>query len=58
MTLIENIHAAIQDDDGDDSERLAALYSKASQTGKKLLDDAMICICGYSVKSLQEMADD
>lgn len=51
-TLIGRIQNAMLTDDADQSERLATLYANASAEGKQLLDDALICICGYSIPTL------
>lgn len=52
MTLIERIYEEMLSDDEDDSDRLKALYEQATPDQKKVLDDALICICGYSLQTL------
>jgi hypothetical protein len=52
MTLIERVFEAMTGDDSDDSERLERLYLDADAAGRQLLDDAFICVCGWSLKTL------
>ena len=56
MNLIELILSEMQDDDADtedQSQRLEQVYDEADQTGKKAIDDTLICLCGYSMDSLR-----
>lgn len=55
MSLIESIYTNMASDDEDDSERLATLYANATPDQKKVLDDALICICGYTLSRLISM---
>jgi predicted transcriptional regulator len=55
MSLVSQIQRQMESDDTDDSDRLEVLYENADEKGKALLDDALICLCGYSFKSLKEM---
>lgn len=52
MSLIETIYDHMGSDDEDDSERLIALYQRATPDQKQVLDDALICLCGYSFTTL------
>jgi hypothetical protein len=57
MNLIEIILSEAQNDDedtSDQSDRLNQLYDSADEKGKQLIDDALICICGWSMSSLIE----
>lgn len=54
-TLILRIQNAMLTDDADQSARLATLYADASDAGKELLNDAFVCLCGYTIPSLLEM---
>ena len=54
-SLIENIFVLMGDDDADpikQSEKLEALYEISTDTQKKAIDNALICICGYSLDTL------
>jgi hypothetical protein len=55
MSLITTIQTAMLDDDEDDSERLEHLYQDANPEEKELLDNAFICLCGYSLGRLIQM---
>jgi len=51
-------HMATDDDDPiDQSERLRDLYTGATKAQRKLLDDAFICLCGWSLDSLLQRRD-
>lgn len=52
MTLIEHIQMAMLGVDSDDSEQLAQLYRSAPPEGRKLLDEAFICLCGWNLQTL------
>jgi hypothetical protein len=55
MNLIELIDREMDgdyEDTTDQSERLIDLYQRADAAGKKLIDDAFICLCGWSMTSL------
>lgn len=54
-SLILRIQNAMLTDDADQSARLATLYADASDAGKELLNDAFVCLCGYTIPSLLEM---
>jgi hypothetical protein len=51
-SLVNRIERAIQNDDDDQSARLTDLYEKASMPQKGLLDEAFICLCGWSLETL------
>lgn len=53
--LIEGIFTLMQKDDEDpmkQSDQLEALYEICTDTQKKAIDNALICICGYSLDTL------
>ena len=53
--LIEGIFTLISKDDEDplkQSEQLEALYEICTDTQKKAIDNALICICGYSLDTI------
>jgi hypothetical protein len=57
MNLIERITQEMADDDDNmtkQSELLAETYESADAAGKKLLDDAFVCLCGWTMKTLLE----
>jgi hypothetical protein len=57
MNLIERITQEMADDDDNltkQSELLAETYESADDAGKKLLDDAFVCLCGWRMKTLLE----
>ncbi len=53
--LTERIRYLMDNDDEDpekQSEQLEALYQICTDTQKKAINNAMICICGYSLDTL------
>ncbi len=53
--IIEGILTLMQNDDEDpqkQSESLEALYEISTDTQKKAIDNAFICICGYSLDTI------
>jgi hypothetical protein len=53
--IIEGIFTLMQKDDEDpmkQSEILEITYNKATQDEKKIIDDIMICVCGYSLDTI------
>jgi hypothetical protein len=57
VNIIEKIRAAMDDDDDNldkQSEILLADYAAADDTGKALIDAALVCVCGWSLKTLIE----
>lgn len=53
--IIEGIFALMGEDDEDpikQSESLEALYEISTDTQKKAIDNAFICICGYSLDTI------
>lgn len=54
MTLIERILDEALSDDEDDSDQLERLYKGSTPDQQKALDAAMLCICGWSLKTLIE----
>lgn len=60
MNLIDTIQAEIFKDDADtgkQSELFEALYLQASESEKRAIDDAMICLCGWSLETLLKRAE-
>lgn len=61
MNLIERITAEMDSDEDNidkQSVLLAETYADADDAGKAFLDTAFICLCGWSLKHLIEMAGD
>ena len=55
MNLIELVYSEMTTDtDGDSrqAERLVRLYAEAGDIGKWHLDEAMMCLCGWTMKTL------
>jgi hypothetical protein len=56
----KDVVSAIQDamitDDENQSERLIATYDKATFAQKVIIDEVLICLCGYSMPSLLGIA--
>ena len=55
MTLIDRIEQEMLTDSEDrnrQSQLLKAEYNKAPGVAKEALDNAFICLCGYSLKTL------
>ena len=52
--LIEHIFSLMQNDDDAmrQSEQLEALYEISTDIQKKAIDNALICICGYSLDTI------
>lgn len=53
--LIEGIHYLMSNDSEDpikQSEKLEALYEISTDIQKKAIDNALICICGYSLDTI------
>ena len=53
--LIEGISTLLQNDDEDpqkQSDQLEALYEICTNSQKKAIDNALICICGYSLNTI------
>ena len=54
-SIIETIFGLMGNDDEDpqkQSEILEALYEVCTDTQKKAIDNAFICICGYSLDTI------
>lgn len=56
MSVVSRIAEAILNDDDDQSERLVNDYQNATPEQKQAIDDALICICGWSLTTLMEQA--
>ena len=55
MTLIETLFSLMEKDEEDpqkQSEQLEALYEISTDTQKKAINNAFICICGYSLDTI------
>jgi len=52
LNLIHRIMNEMFSDDGDDSDRLAALYVNANDQEKAILDNAFMCLCGWKLETL------
>lgn len=60
MNLIEAIQEAIREDDADtekQSEILENLYNQSSDLEKQAIDDAVICLSGWSLETLLGRVD-
>lgn len=51
-TLIEKIQQLMLSDTEDQSERLKSLYESCVANEKEAIDQAFICLCGYSLKTI------
>jgi hypothetical protein len=56
MSVISRIAEAIASDDDDQSERLVNDYNHATKEQQQAIDDALICICGWSLSTLIKQA--
>ena len=57
MNLMELIlDEMLTDDENTDKQSsiLESLYDNADDTGKALIDRTLICLCGWSLKTLRE----
>lgn len=52
MSIISRIQELIASDDCDQSERLEREYTEATKEEKDAIDNAFICVCGYSLASV------
>lgn len=52
MSLVSRIAELIASDDDDQSERMADEYRDADPKAKEAIDNAFICLCGYSLATL------
>jgi len=53
--IIEGISTLMENDEEDpqkQSDQLEALYEISTDTQKKAIDNALICICGYSLDTI------
>ena len=60
MNLIQKIlEEALTDTDDSDhqSDLVIELYQNATQEERKVLDELLVCICGWELKSLLKMMD-
>ncbi len=58
---IEGIFTLMQKDEEDpvkESERLEALYEISTDVQKKAIDNAFICLCGYSLDTILNKPED
>ena len=61
MNLIQKIiEEALTDTDDSDyqSDLIIELYQNSSQEERKVLDELLVCICGWELKSLLKMTND
>lgn len=56
--IVTAIQAAMADDDENGSERIIRTYRAATPKQKAVVDDILISLCGWSMKSLIERADE
>jgi hypothetical protein len=56
--VISAIQAAMYSDDENDSARLIGTYEAASPEHKAVIDDVLITICGYSMPTLLDHAEE
>jgi hypothetical protein len=57
VTLIERTYRRIQSDDCDQSDRLVRRYEGATPNERQAVDDVFICLCGYSLQTLDQRGD-
>lgn len=56
MSIVSRVQEYMVTDDDDQSERLLNDYRAASPVEQKAIDDAFICLCGYSLATIIEEA--
>jgi hypothetical protein len=56
MSIVSRVQEYMVTDDDDQSDRLLRDYQAASDVEKKAIDAALICLCGYSLKTIIEEA--
>lgn len=55
MNLVDTIQEEIRNDDADTTKQSAILedlYKQASESERRAIDDAIICLCGWSLSTL------
>jgi hypothetical protein len=55
--LVAHITREMVNDDEDQSQMLANIYLSADEAGREVLDQAFICLCGWSLKTLMQQVD-
>lgn len=56
MSIVSRIQEYILTDDDDQSERLKNDYQHATKQEQDAIDNAFICLCGYSLATVIEEA--
>jgi hypothetical protein len=56
MSLIATITEEILSDDTDQSNRLQSLYENGTEQDRKAIDEAMMCVCGWTLETLIQRA--
>jgi hypothetical protein len=56
-SLVAHISKAFFSDDDDQSEMLADIYRSANEAEKVVLDNAFVCLCGWSLKTLMSKCE-
>lgn len=51
-SLVARVQSYMASDDCDQSERLARQYIRATPAVRQAVDDAFVCLCGYSLETL------
>src|ERR1700674_2264032 len=57
VSLVARVQSYMASDDCDQSERLARQYTRATPAVRQAVDDAFICLCGYSLERLMAAQD-
>ena len=52
MSIVSRVQEYIATDDDDQSERLLNEYQEAGPKEKEAIDNAFICLCGYSLATI------
>jgi hypothetical protein len=54
MSIVGVIHWQMAEDDTDDSDRMIELWLRSNAEQRKLIDELLVCLCGWSFATLME----
>lgn len=55
--IVSEIRESIDEDDENQSQRIISAYDAANGYERRVMDDLLICICGWGMKSLIKHAE-
>lgn len=51
-SIVQRVQELMLYDDEDQSERLQETYERASPEQRQAINDAFVCLCGYSLETI------